>query len=143
MNHLACTRLTAFSWGWNVSQQRVLILGRSGLFAQGVQDILEQENDIEVCASHPMTVDGANQIRALGPDVLILANDGTTDAALVGHILRTYPDLPIVRVGLEDSVIRVYRSEQVAATSAGLLDTIRGLLAPAAHSNHPRRSMDE
>jgi len=116
-----------------VSQQRVLLLGHPGLFAQGVQDILEQQDDIEIFARHGMTVDAAAHIETLGPDVVVIANEGATGIALVAHILRTHPDLPVVHVGLEESVVHVYRSERVAATSASLLEAIRGLLARASY----------
>ncbi len=112
-----------------MSQQRVLLLGRPGLLAQGVQDILERQSDMEIFGPHAMAVDAIAHIEALDPNVVVIADEGSTDAALVVHILRTYPDLPVVRVGLEESMVHVYRSERVAATSASLLDAIRGLPA--------------
>ena len=111
-----------------MSQQRVLLLGRPGLFAQGIQDILERQSDMEIFGPYPMTVDAVAHIEAFGPDVVVIANEGSTNDALVAHILRTYPDLPVVRVGLEESMVHVYRSERVAATSTSFLDAIRGLL---------------
>jgi chemotaxis response regulator CheB len=119
------------SWGWNVSPQKVLLLGRPGLFAQGVQDILERQGDIELCAPCATSTDAAIHIQAFGPDVVVIADEGMTDADLVAHVLRTHPNLPVVCVGLQESVAHVYRSEQVAATSTSLLEAIRGLRGPA------------
>ena len=111
-----------------MSQQRVFLLGRPGLFAEGVRDILERQSDMEIFGPYVMTVDAIAPIEAFGPNVVVIADEGAADAALVGDILRTYPDLPVVRVGLEESMVHVYRSERVAATSTSFLDAIRGLL---------------
>jgi len=95
-----------------------------------------------VLGPQAMTVDATAHIEAFGPDVVVIADEGAADTALVAHVLRTYPDLPVVCVGLEESVVHVYRSEQVAATSTSLLDAIRGLLAPAPRGESSR-STDE
>jgi NAD-dependent dihydropyrimidine dehydrogenase PreA subunit len=117
-----------------MSEQRVLLLGRRGLFAQGVQDILEQEGHMEVLVLRALPVDGLARIASFDPDVVVIADEGMADTALVAHILRVHPNLPVVCVGLEESVVYLYRSEQVAATSASLLDAIRGLPTPASHN---------
>jgi NAD-dependent dihydropyrimidine dehydrogenase PreA subunit len=119
-----------------VSEQRVLLLGRRGLFAQGVQEILEREGQMEVLVLHAMPVDTVARIASFSPDVVVIADESATYTALVAHVLRVYPDLPVVRVGLEESVVRVYRSEQVTATSASLLNTIRDLSAQPSNGNH-------
>lgn len=112
-----------------MNPRRVLLLGRPGLFAQGVRDILERESDIEVLGLHAVAGDAVTDVESFDPDVVIIAEEDPSDADLVVQILRTYPDLPLVRVDLEEKAVHVHRSEQVAATSTSLLDAIRGLPA--------------
>jgi chemotaxis response regulator CheB len=99
------------------------------LFAQGVCEILERESDIELLGPRAIAGDAVAHIEAFDPDVVVIAEEDPSDADLVVQILRVRPDLPLVRVGLEENAVRVHRIAQVAATSTSLLDAIRRLPA--------------
>jgi len=90
-----------------MSRQRVLLLGRHGLLAQGVRDILERQSDMEISGPHAPSMDAVAHIKEFDPDVIVITSEGPTDAALVARIVRTCPDLPVVCVGLEEAKRRI------------------------------------
>ncbi|MCP4543505.1 MAG: hypothetical protein GY832_40855 [Chloroflexi bacterium] len=111
----------------DVKQQRILLIGSQGLFLQGICDILERESDLKVLGPHATSVDVTACIEAIHPDVIIITEESSINADLLSRALRTYPDMPIIRVGLKETVVHVYRSEQVVATRTSLLHAIRML----------------
>ena len=126
-----------------MSQQCVLLVGRPGLLVQGIHEILKRQGEIEVLGPYPMTANVVAFVESACPDAIVIAGEGPTDIALVAHILRTCPGLPIVRVGLQDNLVRVYTSQRLAATSTSLLDAIRGLSPPGAGAEVSLRSTEE
>ncbi|RIK49106.1 MAG: hypothetical protein DCC57_12905, partial [Chloroflexi bacterium] len=60
------------------------------------------------------------------PDVVLVAEGETPDALSV-QILEHYPDLPVVRIGLSQNVVRLYSSRTIPAHSTALIETIRSL----------------
>ena len=111
-----------------MSRHRVLLLGSQSLLAAGIEDILKRQGDIEVLGPYAMTNDAVSHTKALGPDLVVIADESPTDTALVALILQVHPELPIINVGLEESRVQIYKSERVAATAASFLATIRSLL---------------
>lgn len=126
-----------------MNRRRVLLLGHPGLFAQGVRDILERESDIEVLGLRALASDAVALIQTFDPDVVVITEEDPSDADLVVQILRTCPDLPLVRVDLEEKAVHIHRSEQVAATSTSFLDAIRGLPAQMSRGDFPHRAADD
>lgn len=107
-----------------MSQQHVLLYGHPGLLVQGIQDILERQDEIVVHGPYPPRLDAAVHIEARVLDAIIVASQDAAHSALVAHILQAYPDLPIICADLEENKIRIYRSEQTTATSTNLLNAI-------------------
>lgn len=122
-------------------RQRVLLLGRAGLLAQGVGDLLSRQEDIEVLSASAPIEGTSESIVAFGPDVVVVAEDGPANSTLTADALRAFSDLPIVRIDLNEKRVRVYTSQQVAATSADLLGALRGLVGRASSVPPPERSL--
>jgi hypothetical protein len=63
------------------------------------------------------------------PDILLIAEEeaGESVTSLTAQVLERYPDLPVVRVGLRQNVVRLYTSRTLPARSADLIEAIRGL----------------
>jgi chemotaxis response regulator CheB len=112
-----------------MDRQRVLLIGFPGLLVQGIHDILKWHHDMKVLSLPRMTVEAVGRIEAFSPDVLVVAGGEPDAAELICAVLWTFPDLPVVRVGLEKNRVYAHRSVQMLATSANLLGAIHDLTA--------------
>ncbi|MEE8390985.1 MAG: hypothetical protein V3S14_09355 [Anaerolineae bacterium] len=64
------------------------------------------------------------------PDVVLVAeaeSESERVTALTVQILDLYPDMTVIRVGLDKDTVRVYTSHAVPACAVDLVEAIRGL----------------
>lgn len=112
-----------------MERPRVLLVGFSPLFTEGLEKLLRQAEGLEVVGVARALAKALAEIETQHPDVVVLACGGEPDAAsgLVADLLRVHPDLAIIRADLERDEIRVYDSHRVTARGADLLSAIRSV----------------
>jgi len=115
-----------------MAKRRVLLLCAQPLLGEGLETILSRLEDMEL--SGPWAPDAQVMDRLLKdvPDIVLVVEKEKEDqsiTSLMTGILERYPDLPVVRIGLVQNVIRLYTSRTLPARSADLIETIRSLPA--------------
>ena len=103
------------------------------LLGEGLEAILGGLTDVELVGPLTPEVEWQDQLPRDAPDVVFIAGDDRQmpDAApLTTQILDRYPDVPVIRVGLEQNAVRLYTSRTLPARSADLIGVIRSLPVP-------------
>jgi len=115
-----------------MEKRRVLLLCVESLLGESLERILGQLEDVELVGPWRLDADVLSRLPEDMPDIALIVQEGEGSesvASLTSQILECYPDLPIVRIGLTENVIRVYASQTLPARSADLIDVIRSLPA--------------
>lgn len=115
-----------------MGKHRVLLLCDQPLLSESLEYILGQVEDVELLGSHVLGTHVPARLWEEVPDIVLLVEeDGEAESAasLMAQILELHPDLPIVRIGLTQNVIRLYTSRTLPARSADLIEAIRTLPA--------------
>ncbi|MFQ5593514.1 MAG: hypothetical protein ACE5HA_05135 [Anaerolineae bacterium] len=115
-----------------MKKRRVLLLCVETLLGESLERILGQLEDVELVGPWGLDADVLTQLHEDMPDIALIVQEGEESesaASLTSQILERYPDLPIVRIGLTENVIRVYASQTLPARSADLIEVIRSLPA--------------
>jgi hypothetical protein len=72
-----------------------------------------------------------SRLSEAAPDIVLVAEgagrEGESVTSLFAQLLERYPDLPVVRISLEQNAVRVYTSRTLPARSADLIEAIRSL----------------
>lgn len=107
--------------------RRVLLLSVQPLLSESLATVLHQIEEIELLG--PLAI-GDNTVHVLAqetPDIVLIAEreDQHEEAIhLAGQILEMYPELPVLQVGLNQNLIRIYNSQILPAHSAHLINLI-------------------
>ncbi len=107
---------------------RVFIVASHPLFAQGVQSLLEGQQDLAVVGMAPADLDVIDKIRASRPDVVILDADSDAQMTLLPALLRENMGVKLVGLTLEDNRIDIYYQKQFVGT--GVADLVEAVRAP-------------
>jgi DNA-binding NarL/FixJ family response regulator len=113
-----------------MEKRRVLLLCVESLLSESLERILGQLEDVELVGPWRLDADVLTRLPEDMPDIALIvqeAEESESVASLTSQILERYPDLPIVRIGLTENVIRVYASQTLPARSADLIEVIRSL----------------
>lgn len=112
-----------------MERRRVLLLCVESLLGESLERILGQLEDVELVGPWELGADVLARLPEGMPDIALVVEEEESEnvASLTGQILEHYPDLPVVRIGLQENVMRVYASRTLPARSADLIDVIRGL----------------
>jgi len=108
-------------------RSRVFILYSHGLFARGVQSLLNKVGQVEVVGVEKDDQQALDTIKALNPDV-ILVDSGTTreDPCLtIAEIFQEAPGARVISLSLEESGIDVYDKQRIVA--CGPDDLVRAI----------------
>lgn len=113
-----------------MDKKRVVLISVPSLLGEGLERILRGAEDMELIG--PWNVDSQvlSQLSQLAPDVVLVAQEDGEQAgiaSLTARIVEQYPDLAVVRIGLQHDTLRVYTSHALSARSAELIETIRSL----------------
>jgi DNA-binding NarL/FixJ family response regulator len=109
-------------------KRRVLLVGTQPLLCEGLETILGQLADVELIGALTPEAGWLDRLPDLTPDVVIIAEDGGDvhrTAALTTLILERFPDVPVLRIGLEKDAVRLYTTRTLPARSADLIEAIR------------------
>ena len=113
-----------------MGKQRVLLLCNQTLLGESLQAILSGEDGVELIGPWLPNNEVPNRLSEVSPDVVLVAEDedtGQTTGILTAQILGQHPDLPLVRVGLRENIVRLYVASTMPARSSDLLEAIRRL----------------
>lgn len=115
-----------------MEKRRVLLLCVQSLLSESLENVLEQVEDVELIGPWVLDQNALARLSEGTPDIVLIAEEdgeGESVASLTAQILEQHPELPVVRVGLAQNVIRLYTSRTLPAHSADLIETIRSLPA--------------
>jgi hypothetical protein len=124
-----------------MKRRRVLLLCIQSLLGESLLATLQQDTSVELLG--PLQPDESALAR-LGeemPDVVLLAEESRMPeraAWLTSQILERWPRLPVMRVGLEKNIVRLYTSSDLPARGSDLIGAIHSL--PAASTPIPRQA---
>ena len=119
--------------GYYMSIHRVLLICSHHLFGESMEKILRAEIEVELIGPWNLEEGIHKQIAVVHPDVIVLADlDPQSDKMirLTSTIIEEHPELPVIRAGLTENVIRVFSTRLLPARGVNLLDVIRRLSAP-------------
>lgn len=110
---------------------RTYIVYHSGLFAQGVRSVLEQDNSVQIVGMERNVAKALTAVRSLHPDVILV--EEPTEHWGKWPFLQLAAAGRIVTLSLDHAYATVYDQHRIAATDpADLVKAIRG-----AASTHP------
>jgi len=113
-----------------MDKKRVVLVWVESLLGEGLEHILRGLEEVELIGPWNLEPQVLSRLSQETPDVVLVAGDeGEHEAmaSLTARILDQYPDLPVVRIGLEQNTVRVYTTHTLPAHSADLIETIRSL----------------
>lgn len=126
--------------------QRVLLLCSNHLFGESMEGILRAAADVDLIGPVGLEDDVHQHIAAANPHVVVIADEGVSGqraAHLTASLVEQHPEIPVIRVGLNENIFRVFSTHTLPARVSDLLDAIRNLPAarvPAATQTLPWES---
>ncbi|MBI5824552.1 MAG: response regulator transcription factor [Chloroflexi bacterium] len=113
-----------------MSKRRVLLVCSQHLFGESMETVLRAEADVELIGPWEPGEEVCPRITEASPDVVVIVNEDSQSEAsanLTSVIMEAYPNLPIIRAGLTENVVRVHSTHILPARGTDLLETIRNL----------------
>ncbi len=111
-----------------MEKRYVLLVCSQNLLGESLERVLRTAQDVELIGPYGLEQDICSRIAEDRPDVVIVADeDPQNDAvsSLTTRIIEQYPDLSVIRVGLNENVLRVFSTHLFPARGTDLLETIR------------------
>jgi DNA-binding NarL/FixJ family response regulator len=115
-----------------MERKRVILLCGQNLLGESLEHILTNARDVELIATWDFADVTVPRLAEQAPDLLVMTEGEfpqEQSTVLTAKILASLPDLPIIRVALEQNVFRVYTSRMLPARQTDLLDVIHLLAA--------------
>lgn len=111
-------------------KRRVLLVCLQHLFGESMEMILRAEADVELIGPWGFGEEICPRIPKASPDVVLIVDEvsqSEESADLTSAIMEAYPNLPIIRAGLAENVLRVHSTHILPARGTDLIETIRNL----------------
>lgn len=112
-------------------KHRVLLICSQHLFGESLEAILRRVEDMELLGPMELSQENINtRLRELRPDAVIVVDEGETKMSasyLTASILQQFPNLPVIRAGLEQNIFRVFSAHTLPARSSDLVEAILNL----------------
>lgn len=109
----------------------ILLLSAHPLLSEGLVRLLRDKEDVTLLGPFPLEGFQSSDLVPHAPDLVLVAEQDADDAAakaLLVDLLRAFPDLPVVQIGLSaGNLVHVYTLRTLPASSAYLLNMIRSL----------------
>jgi len=115
-----------------MEKRRVILLCGQNLLGESLEHILANAGEVDLIGTWDFTDVTIPQLAEQAPDLLVMTEGELSQeqaTVLAAKIIASLPDLPIIRVALEQNIFRVYTSRMLPARQADLLDVIRLLAA--------------
>jgi DNA-binding NarL/FixJ family response regulator len=98
-------------------KRTVLIVDDHPIVRQGLAQLINQENDIEVCGQAEDAHEAIQTIRELDPDLVIvdISLRDTSGVDLIKDLRIQYPDLPILTLSMHDEAVYGERALRAGA----------------------------
>lgn len=113
-----------------MKKRRVLLVCSQHLFGESMETVLRVADDVELIGPWEPNQDVCQRIPEVRPDVVVITDEDPQNEAVVSltaTIIEQYPELSIIRTGLNENVFRVFSTHTLPARGADLLETIRNL----------------
>jgi len=113
-----------------MDKRRVLLLCAHPLLGESLENILRKVEDVDLVGPWDLDERALTYLSQESPDIVVVAEaegEDKSKVSLTSQILERFPDLPVVRVGLAQNVVRLYTSRALPARSADLIEAIRSL----------------
>ncbi len=96
---------------------RVLIVDDHPIVRQGLTQLIEQVDDLEVCGEAHDAASAAEAMDSLEPDVAIvdLMLEGSSGVALIKELKRRRPDTPLLVLSMHDEAVYAERALKAGA----------------------------
>ena len=107
--------------------RRVALFCAMQLLCESLQHTLGSDPEIEVLGPWAINDQAVGLITSPFPDVVLIAEplEKVSSASwLTGQILESFPNLPVIRVTLEDNLMRFYSAQTIPASSNDLIGLI-------------------
>jgi len=117
---------------FDMKKKRVLLLSADSLLGESIERMLSQLEDVELIGPWRLDADVLPRLAGEIPDMALVIQGGESaekGQPLASQLLEHYPNLPVVRIGLQENVIRVTATRTLPARSAALIELIRSLPA--------------
>lgn len=112
-------------------KHRVLLICSQHLFGESLEALLRRVEDMELLGPMELSQGNINaRLRELRPDAVIVVDEGETKMSasyLTAAILQQFPNLPVIRAGLEQNIFRVFSAHTLPARSSDLVEAILNL----------------
>jgi len=112
-----------------MQKQRVLLVCSQHLFGESIESILRAAQEVELIGPWSLAEDICQRIAEAHPNVVVIAGDDLPDqaASLTLTIIEQFPEVTVIRTGVNENVLRVYSTHTLPARVTNLLDAIRKL----------------
>lgn len=113
-----------------MQKQRVLLICSQRLFGESMETVLRAAENVELIGPWELSEDVCQRIEKAHPNVVVIADEDPPDTAVTSltvAIIEQYPELSVIRTGLNENVFRVFSTQTLPARGADLLETIRNL----------------
>lgn len=114
-------------------KRRVALLCGQDLLGESLEHTLRHFEDVEIVGAWALDDQIWSLLAAQTPDLLLIAEQEPPcekSMHMTGQILDAYPNLPVIRVTLDQNVIHIYTTQTLPARSAELIDLIRQVPIP-------------
>ncbi len=112
-------------------KHRVLLICSQHLFGETLEAILRRVENMELLGPMQLLQENINaRLLDLRPDAVIVVDDADSRMSasyLTASILQQFPNLPVIRAGLEQNIFRVFFAHTFPARSSDLVDAILNL----------------
>lgn len=118
-----------------MQKRRVVLLSDQNLLGEILEEFLRDSDEVEFLGTWGLDDLDYARLAEISPGVLVIADEAPPSSRVNRHLAAIqsgYPDIPIIRVTLEQNDLRVYTSQSKPARRAELIGLIRQL------SNEPR-----
>jgi hypothetical protein len=113
-----------------MQKRRVALLSDQNLLGEILEDILVNSDEVEFIGSWGLDDLNMASFAKLSPGLLVIADEVPPSSRVSDHLAEiqtVYPDIPIIRVTLDQNDLRIYTSQSKPARRAELIDLIRQL----------------
>ncbi len=122
-----------FGYANTMKNHKVLLICLQPLLSEGLERIFHQLGDVELIRLQSIDfIEIEGSLRASQPQVVVIAGQEEDEFAdrLIAGLLKSRQNTPIVWIGLENNVMRVYSAHTMPASSSQLIAALHQATMP-------------